>query len=686
MKHIKLVAILLSFVIGLETTLVASATNYTTSPENLTEKFSQTADTIEEDKDIPPSDSEHSNSSTQKVTKAQIATTTSTSTKPSLILEKKTLTVYLKYPVKLNATVTPSAKITWTSSNKKIATVSSTGKITGKKTGTVTITATANGIKKSCKVRIKNPSLSISSSNINVIAGYSYQLSAKARPVQNVKWKSSNKKIATVSSDGIVTGKKPGTVTITASFSGIKKTCVVNVEKNIFVLNKTSKTLFAGNEFTLNMPDTSSYVEYEITQSSEEDVVEINTDNNTCTVTALTPGTATITATTYPVRNGEEVTCTSTCNVTVLSSGISPQQSSCSVGLTKQFSLVDGNIGGTSIQSIKWSSTKTDVAAIDSSSGIATAKKTGTTTISATVTYTNQTTQTFKSTFKVSSPSFSASKATLALNSYYTLILRGYNSYSDIVWSSSNPSVATASTDGTITTYKTGTATISADVDGKKLNFVLTVSNPYLKTTYKSLSKGKTTTIKVSGKKSTSKVKFSSKNTSIATVSKTGVVKAKNCGNVDIIITVDGKELVYSVSVATPTALYAVKKAHSIINSSSYSQAYRMTQGYYDCSSLVFRAYKKSTFLLGGYSSWAPTAAAEASYLESRGKVVSYQWVDKSQLLPGDLIFYGNSPNGRYKGIYHVSMYYGNGLCVEKPLRDYTYNSGNVVMIARPTK
>lgn len=607
-------------------------------------------------------------------------------TKPTLTLEKKTLTVYMKNPVTLKATALPSSKITWSSSNKKIATVSSKGKITGKKTGTVTITATANGIKKTCKVKIKNPSLTISSTNINVIAGYSYQLSSKTRPAKKVKWSSSNKKIATVSSDGIVTGKKAGTVTITASFSGIKKTCEVTVEKNIFVLNKTSKTLLVGNNLTLNMPDNSMDVTYEITQASNDEVITLNTDDRNCTVSALKAGTATITATTYPTRNGVEVTCTSTCTIQVINSGVSPQQSSCAVGLTKEFSLINGSKQGTSIQNIKWASSKTDIAVIDSSTGVATAKKKGTTTITATVTYSNQTTQSFQSTLKVSSPSFSASKATLALNCDYKLTLSGSNNYSDIVWISSNPSVATASTDGTITAYRTGTCTISATIDDKKLDFVLTVSNPYLRTSYKSLSKGKTTTIKVSGKKNTSKVKFTSENTSVATVSKAGVVKAKNCGNTNIIITVDGKELIYSVSVATQTALNATKTARSIINSSTYSQSYRMTQGFYDCSSLVFRAYKKSTSLLGGSSSWAPTAAMEASYLESRGKVISYQWVDKSQLLPGDLIFYGNSPNGRYKGISHVSMYYGNGLCVEKPLRDYTYNANNVVMIARPTK
>ena len=60
----------------------------------------------------------------------------------------------------LVAAVSPeSAKstVTWYSSNNKIATVSSTGKVTAKKAGTVTITAkTSNGLKATCKVTVKS--------------------------------------------------------------------------------------------------------------------------------------------------------------------------------------------------------------------------------------------------------------------------------------------------------------------------------------------------------------------------------------------------------------------------------------------------------------------------------------------------------------------------------------------------
>ena len=74
-------------------------------------------------------------------------------------LNKTKLTLKVKKTVSLKATVTPansSDKLTWTSSNKKIATVSSSGKVTAKKAGTVTITVkTASGKKAACKITVK---------------------------------------------------------------------------------------------------------------------------------------------------------------------------------------------------------------------------------------------------------------------------------------------------------------------------------------------------------------------------------------------------------------------------------------------------------------------------------------------------------------------------------------------------
>ncbi len=134
-----------------------------------------------------------------------------------------------------------NGKITWKSSNKKIATVNSKGKVTvKKKAGTVTITAKApNGKKASVKLKVSKKAVKVTKVKITgkktMKAKKSQTLKAVAAPAtaanQKVTWKSSNKKVATVNSKGKVTAKKKGTVTITATArDGSKKKASIKIK------------------------------------------------------------------------------------------------------------------------------------------------------------------------------------------------------------------------------------------------------------------------------------------------------------------------------------------------------------------------------------------------------------------------------------------------------------------------
>lgn len=135
-----------------------------------------------------------------------------------------------------------SGKVTWTSSNKKVATVSSKGVIKGIKKGKATITAKAGGKTYKCTVTVKNPVLS--DSYISPTVGQTYQLSVKGGSGK-IKWTSSNKKVATVSSKGIVTAKKEGSCKITATRNGFKMRCEVDVVTTM-ELSNSSINLFIG--------------------------------------------------------------------------------------------------------------------------------------------------------------------------------------------------------------------------------------------------------------------------------------------------------------------------------------------------------------------------------------------------------------------------------------------------------
>ncbi|WP_099469015.1 Ig-like domain-containing protein [Konateibacter massiliensis] len=132
--------------------------------------------------------------------------------------------------------ITATEKITWTSSNTKVATVNNKGKVTAKSAGTATITAkTSNGKKVTAKITVKNPTVKLKKSSATVKVGKTTTIAIKSMypATDSVKsFKSSNSKVASVNKNGVVTGKKKGTATITVTMkSGAKATFKVTVKK-----------------------------------------------------------------------------------------------------------------------------------------------------------------------------------------------------------------------------------------------------------------------------------------------------------------------------------------------------------------------------------------------------------------------------------------------------------------------
>ncbi len=126
----------------------------------------------------------------------------------------------------LKAKVTPAKaaqKVIWKSSNKKVAKVNSKGVVTAIRKGTAKITAVAvDGSGKTASIEIKvikaKESIKIEGSKY-VAKGKKITLKATVSPAeadQRVVWKSSNEKVATVSTKGVVKGVKAGTAKITA--------------------------------------------------------------------------------------------------------------------------------------------------------------------------------------------------------------------------------------------------------------------------------------------------------------------------------------------------------------------------------------------------------------------------------------------------------------------------------------
>ena len=124
-----------------------------------------------------------------------------------------------------------SGKVTYTSSNKSVAVVSTGGKVTAKKAGTATITVKCGGYKATCRITVKKGSLKITSKTaVSVKAKKTTAIKAAATSKAKITYRSSNTKVATVSSKGVVKGVKKGKAVIYVSSNGITKKVTVTVK------------------------------------------------------------------------------------------------------------------------------------------------------------------------------------------------------------------------------------------------------------------------------------------------------------------------------------------------------------------------------------------------------------------------------------------------------------------------
>lgn len=149
--------------------------------------------------------------------------------KPGITAKVSQVYVGKKATIKVTKTKV-TGKVTFKSSNKKVATVNSKGVITGKKAGKAVITVKVGKYTKKLTVKVKKPSFKLVKSSAKLKKGKKTTIRVKAAPVSKVTYKTSNKKVATVNSKGVVTAKKKGTAKITVKCNGITRTFKVTVK------------------------------------------------------------------------------------------------------------------------------------------------------------------------------------------------------------------------------------------------------------------------------------------------------------------------------------------------------------------------------------------------------------------------------------------------------------------------
>lgn len=216
------------------------------------------------------------------------------------------LTPGTQHTPELTLTVLPEdgilPEIRWESSDPAIATVDADGTLTAVSGGECTISASCGdaAVRQSLRVRIPLEALVISQSETMLSVGETLSLAADRQPANAtdtaIVWESSDPAIATVGQNGTVTAVAPGTVTITASCGELSAECVVHVGRSteLVQLSSHALTVAAGDTALLQ------YVIYPVennydTLSWVSSDAALATVDQSGTVTAVAPGTVTIT-------------------------------------------------------------------------------------------------------------------------------------------------------------------------------------------------------------------------------------------------------------------------------------------------------------------------------------------------------------------------------------------------------
>ncbi len=468
-------------------------------------------------------------------------------------------TVVVKDP--FNNVLNPA--ITFTTSDPNVAVVSPAGTVTGVYAGFATITATGAGVSASLTIEVFPTSVSvvtITASVPTLPVGGTSQFAAQITDPQGnillrpITWASNTPGIATVSASGIVQGVSLGSAIIVATSATVSARVTVNVTippvATVYLtapqttLQPTQSTQTAvvlrdllGNVLTGRV----------ITYSTSDPAIA--TVSATGLVTAVGPGTATITA----LSEGKTGTVSVTIP-TVMSVTVSAPLTTLQIGQTTQAVAVLRDAQGNPVtgRAVTWTSSNPAALSV-SASGLITAVGPGASTITATsggvngtlsVSVPTVTTVTVTASPSVLQPGQTSQASVVLLDGTGSVIIGR-----PITYSSANPAIATITASGLITAISPGTVQISALSDGVTGTMTITVppvASVSVSAPLTTLQVGQTTqataTLRDAQGNAVSNrtVTWASSNPAAFTVSATGLITAVAPGSSQITATSEG--------------------------------------------------------------------------------------------------------------------------------------------------
>jgi uncharacterized protein YjdB len=260
-------------------------------------------------------------------------------------------------------------------------------------------------------------------------------------------WRSSNSRVASVNTYGVVTAKKYGSAVITAKIKNAEASCYITVNKTEIILNRSSALLEHGDSCELSAKTSND--SKVVWKSNKKSIATVNADGM---VTAQKPGEAIITAT----ADGSSASCT----IIVKSPSVQLSKD-CLTLYRGQSAKLSASVS--SRLSPIWKSNKKSIAVVNSD-GTVTALKNGTATITATVDRV------------VATCNITVLKPDISLSSEEITVKKGegaklsatVSSGNTPTWSSSNTNLVTINSYGEIKAKQKGKAYVYATEDGTK--------------------------------------------------------------------------------------------------------------------------------------------------------------------------------------------------------------------------
>ena len=474
-----------------------------------------------------------------------------------------------------NGEAIEGGELSFASSDAEVAAVDENGVVTALKAGSADITVTYHGEALKSIINVPREPDSIQLNTEAGVIGRAEScalLSVEMLPqgsAASVTWSSSDSKTVTVDENGVVRGVRKGSATITAATrNGKTASCKVTV-KNAPSKVTTAKKLTLGVDqaqtLTAKLPSGSASGEIQWS-SADESIARVDENGN---VTGVAEGQVKITARTYNDK-------TAACSVTVkpAPTGITLNSEALSMIVSGTATLKAELTPAGAMEANRFESSDESVATVNAD-GKVTAKKLGTATITVT-TYSGVKAQCeVKVLAAPNRVALNQTAVTLGVGAQYELAANVQPVGADptVTWKSSNGKVAKVS-GGTVTTLKTGTATITArTANGKKATCKITVkaapTGIAMKPTALKLAAGGMTfqlTGSVRPRGAEPGITFTSSNTGVATVSSSGLITTGEAGSAVITATTyNGKTARCSLTVTARPARASFAQTSVII-------------------------------------------------------------------------------------------------------------------------